>query len=201
MTFPVPPKYRQLIFKDLAITEQPERLWAYVDRDNDDTFCPKSYLHIYDYALNSDELEEYNLKPVPLQPSAGFKAYGMYEMTSEGAIYKGWGETTHFCVAHTLYQAIRQDFWKSNLGFNPTINFCEAMVFGETECIPTKYMRFENKEEMNDYIETHAERPTQQFVDDVWVIEYAPSQFKWATEFEDAVKALLPHLPENFEVH
>ena len=60
MTFPVPPQYRQLIFQDLVITENRERLWGYVDRDGDGTFAAPKHIHIFDYKLSQDELDEHN---------------------------------------------------------------------------------------------------------------------------------------------
>ena len=151
MTFPVPQAYRQLIFEDLVITNQKERLWGYRDRDGGGTFDAPKQIHIHDYKLSSEEMDELNYEPVPEQPEDGFLSYALYTPTREGHQYYGWGETTTFAVAHTLYQAIRRDHWGAGVGFNPIITFQEALVFSETDCLPTELMRFENKEEMNEF--------------------------------------------------
>lgn len=201
MTFPVPPQYRPLIFQDLVITENKERLWGYVDRDGDGTFAAPKHIHIFDYKLSQDELDEHNYEPVPEQSDSGFELYALYTPTSEGQQYYGWGLSSQFAVAHTLYQAIRTDHWSSGLGFIPEITFQEALIFSNTQCIPTEIMRFENKEEMNEYIDGATDKPIAPLVDDVWVCEYAPNEFVWSDQFEKVVELLLPHLPESHEVH
>ena len=197
MTFPVPQEYRQLIFQDLVITNQKERLWGYRDRDGGGTFDAPKQIFIHDYKLSQDEMEELNYELVPEQPEDGLLLYALYTPTSEGQQYYGWGETTTFAVAHTLYQAIRRDHWGAGVGFNPEITLQEALVFSETDCIPTAVMRFESKEEMNEYIDENADKPLAPVVDDVWVCEYAPNQFLWAETFEKVVELMLPHLPDH----
>ena len=190
--FNVHPDYKDFIENKLQMTKRP--LWAYVDSNGGGHIDPEHYVHIFDYELTAEEQDEQSLKPVATFQNKDM--YGLYGMTNEGAQFFGFGPTEEECIAHTVYQAIRMDFWGAALGFIPLISFEEILVVGDSECIPTQHIRYQSDEERLALL--GEEEPGSQ---DGWAIEDAPSQWDWAMSFRAAVEKIYEYLPTSWEVH
>lgn len=173
------------IMQDFAINLEPIRLFTYRAKD-EVTYTPPGFVSIFDYELNDAELEQYSLVFVKTR-----RAYGIYSLSNEGAEYIGLGDTPEEALAHGIYQIIRCDHWDSELPFLPVVEFTEAWIVDEAECLPARHAVHMTTEELKEY----------ESVDSVWVSEYAPSQFAWSPSFVDAVELLLPHLPQSWRVH
>lgn len=180
----LPPQFASII-EDFAINQEPIRLFVYKSTE-DDQFNPPGFLTIFDYELNEAELEEYSLIFVKTR-----RAYGLYMLSNEGAEYIGLGDTPEEALAHGVYQIVRRDHWHSELPFLPSVEFTEAWIADEVECLPAQYAVHMTTEELKEY----------DSLDSVWVTEYAPSQFIWSPNFVNAVEALLPHIPQSWKVH
>ena len=173
------------IMEYYAINQEPIRLFTY-KASEEDTLNPPGFVSIFDYELNEAELEEYSLVFVKTQ-----RAFGLYSLSNEGAEYIGIGETPEEALAHGIYQIIRRDHWHSELPFIPLVDFTEAWIIDEVECLPTSHAVHMTAEDLQEYEE----------IDSVWVSEYAPSQFAWSSNFVNAVEMLIPHLPQSWQVH
>ena len=195
--FNVHPDYRDFINK-LQMTKRP--LWAYVDSNGGGHIDPKHYVHIFDYELTAVEQDEQSLEPVATFQNKNM--YGLYGMTNEGAQFFGFGPTEEECIAHTVYQAIRMDFWGSNVGFVPLISYEEILVVGEDECLPTQHIRYRSEDELQDLIDgMNIKEPVNQGYGEGWAIEHAPSQWSWAMSFRAAVEKIYEYLPSSWEIH
>jgi len=196
--FNVHPDYQDFIENKLQMTKRP--LWGYIDANGGGHVDPEFYVNIFDYQLSDQELEEQSLKPAP--KFQGQVMYGMYAMTSEGAQFYGFGPTKVECIAHTVYQAIRMDFWGAGIGFAPLISYEELLVVGENECLPTQHIRYTSENELSELIEgMDIEEPVNQGYGDGWAIEHAPSQWDWAMSFKEAVEKIYNYIPDSWQVH
>jgi hypothetical protein len=193
MTFNVHPQFASLI-DSLGVTEM-ETFWTY--RCVEESFLPPHHIHIYDYQLSKEQLNEYELEYVQTT-----RAIGLYTMTPHGAHYFGIGVNIEWATAHAVYQEIRKQFFGAGLPFTPLITYEEIAVVGEDECLPTQHITHLNYDEINELLtEMKIADPVNQGYAPGWAVEHSPSQWSWACDFPQAVMKLYEHIPASWVVH
>ena len=181
----LPPQFVSVL-DDFVLSLEPVRLWIYTATEGC-TNNPPAHLSVFDYELNEDERTQYSL-----QFKETRRAYGLYTFSNEGAEYIGLGETKEPALAHGIYQILRQEHWDCSLPFIPSIEYTEAWIIDDKECLPAIYApKNMDEEELEEY----------QGLDSIWSVEYAPNQFIWSPNYVNAVEILLMHIPESYEVH
>lgn len=178
----LPPQYATL-FDHYETTVQKETLYLYRARKDNDVDAPL-HVSIFDYELCEHQLEEFSLEPMKK-----VVAHGVYQMTNEGALFIGYGPTPYLAQAFAYYQILRNDFWLSPFDFLPTVSFSECALLENDDCIPTALMTEDLYED------------EQYFIEDVFCVEYAPNQWKYAHSFELALEELSPHIPSSWKLH
>lgn len=150
-------------------------------------FFPVDHVHVEDEMLTHAETTERGIH------SLNFIHDGVAVIaeSSHGDTYLGVGHTEEQARGVALIQAIRHDHWALGLPFIPSVHRDEVWVVDSDECVPTRFARIESPEDIEEY----------QGVDEVWCVEYAPSQFTWSHDFVDAINKLIPHLPQSWRVH
>lgn len=151
------------------------------------SYSPSHHIYIEDEMLTHAETTERGIH------SLNFIHDGVAVIapSPHGDTYLGVGHTEEQARGIALVQAVRYDHWALGLPFTPSLNREEVWVVDSDECVPTRFVHIESQEDLEEY----------KGIDEVWCVEYAPSQFTWSHDFVEAINKFISHLPQSWQVH